>query len=88
MVLHFSYKDTRHHLIKLKEKTKAKEQPLDEVRERVKRMALQEKKEKAKQNFMESLRKKAEIDKHLELLRSPEQANVRNQRRSSLRPLH
>ncbi len=65
-----------HHLIKLKEKTKAKEQPLDEVREHVKRMALQEKKEKAKQNFMESLRKKAEIEKHLELLRSPEQDNV------------
>ena len=62
-----------YHLIELKEKTEAKEQTLDGVRERVERMALGEKKREARQKFIESLRKKADIKKDLGLLRPPEQ---------------
>ncbi|MCK4325995.1 peptidyl-prolyl cis-trans isomerase [bacterium] len=57
-----------YHLIKLKERFEAEEQTLDEARGQVKGMALQEKKTRAMQKFMEKLRKKAQIEKCLELL--------------------
>ncbi len=61
-----------YHLIKLQEKREAREQTLDQVRERIERGALSEKKMKIRQEFIESLRNKAEVEKHLELLPSPE----------------
>lgn len=61
-----------YHLIKLEEKREAGQQPLDQVRERVERGALSEKKMKTRQEFIESLQKKAQIEKHLELLPSSE----------------
>ncbi len=61
-----------YHLIKLEEKREAGQQTLDQVREKVERGALSEKKMKTRHEFIESLQKKAQIEKHLELLPSSE----------------
>ena len=51
------------------------------------RLALGEKKREARQKFTESLRKKAEIEKHLELLSSPKQPPRPIERKLKLPPL-
>ena len=61
-----------YHLIKLEEKREAGEQTLDQVREIAKSRASREKMMKTRQEFIENLRKKAQIEKHLDLLRSAE----------------
>lgn len=57
-----------YHIIKLEEKQPAKEEEFSKVKDRVEKMALREKQMSEYKTFIDDLKKKAKIEKHLELL--------------------